>query len=66
MTSREAAVVAVLSAAYAALIIVLKFPSPTGGYTHIGDLVVFVAALLFGLVGIVGAVAADFYVGYER
>jgi uncharacterized membrane protein len=71
LTSREVAVVAVLSAAYAALIVVLKVPSPTGGYTHIGDLVVFVAALLFGyrvggLVGIVGAVAADFYVGYER
>jgi len=71
LTSREVAVVAVLSAVYATLIIVLKVPSPTGGYTHIGDLVVFAAALLFGykvggLVGIVGAVAADFYVGYER
>jgi uncharacterized membrane protein len=71
LTSKEAAVVAVLSAVYAALIIVLKVPSPTGGYTHIGDLIVFAAALLFGcrvgsLVGVVGAVAADFYVGYER
>lgn len=71
LTSREVAVVAVLSAVYAILIIVLKVPSPTGGYTHIGDLVVFAAALLFGykvggLVGIVGSVAADFYVGYER
>jgi uncharacterized membrane protein len=71
LTSREVAVVAVLSAVYAALIIVLKVPSPTGGYTHVGDLVVFAAALLFGykvsgLVGVVGAVAADFYVGYER
>jgi uncharacterized membrane protein len=71
LTSREVAVTAVLSAAYAVLIIVLKVPSPTGGYTHIGDLVVFIAALLFGckvggLVGIVGSVAADFYVGYER
>ncbi|MEM0057712.1 MAG: ECF transporter S component [Candidatus Bathyarchaeia archaeon] len=71
LTSREVAVVAVLSAVYAALIVVVKFPSPTGGYTHIGDLVVFAAALLFGyrvggLVGVVGAVAADFYVGYER
>jgi len=71
LTSKEAAVVAVLSAVYAALIIVLKVPSPTGGYTHIGDMIVFAAALLFGyrvgsLVGVVGAVAADFYVGYER
>ncbi|MEM2281408.1 MAG: ECF transporter S component [Candidatus Bathyarchaeia archaeon] len=71
LTSREVAVVAVLSAVYAVLIIVLKFPSPTGGYTHIGDLVVFVAALLFGykvggFVGVVGSVAADFYAGYER
>ncbi|MEM3703116.1 MAG: ECF transporter S component [Candidatus Bathyarchaeia archaeon] len=71
LTSREVAVVAVLSAVYAVLIIMLKVPSPTGGYTHVGDLVVFAAALLFGykvggLVGIVGSVAADFYVGYER
>ncbi|MEM2879982.1 MAG: ECF transporter S component [Candidatus Bathyarchaeia archaeon] len=71
LASREVAVVAVLSAVYATLIIVLKVPSPTGGYTHIGDLVVFAAALLFGykvggLVGVVGSVAADFYVGYER
>lgn len=71
LTSVEVAVVAVLSAAYAVLIIVLKVPSPTGGYTHIGDLIVFVAALLFGykvggLVGMIGAVAADFFVGYER
>ncbi|MEM2609461.1 MAG: ECF transporter S component [Candidatus Bathyarchaeia archaeon] len=71
LTSQEVAVVAVLSAVYAALIVVVKVPSPTGGYTHVGDLVVFAAALLFGykvggLVGVVGAVAADFYVGYER
>ena len=26
----------------------LVIPSPTGGYTHIGDFVVFAAALLFG------------------
>jgi uncharacterized membrane protein len=71
LTSLEVAVIAVLSAVYAVLIIILKVPSPTGGYTHIGDLVVFVAALLFGykvggFVGIVGSVAADFFVGYER
>jgi len=71
LTSVEVAVIAVLSALYAVMIIILKIPSPTGGYTHIGDLVVFTAALLFGykvggLVGIIGSIAADFFVGYER
>lgn len=71
LTSMEVATIAVFSAVYAALIIVSQFPSPTGGYTHIGDLAVFVAALLFGykvggLVGVVGALAADFYFAYER
>lgn len=47
------------------------FPSPTGGYTHIGDTVIFISALILGpklgaLVGIIGAVAADLYVGYPR
>jgi len=46
-------------------------PSPTGGYTHIGDSIVFVAALLFGcevgtLTGILGMVAADLVLGYPR
>lgn len=71
LTSVEAAVVAVFSALYAVMIIILKIPSPTGGYTHIGDLVIFIAALLFGhkvggLAGIIGSVAADFFVGYDR
>jgi len=71
LTSKEVAVVVVLSALYSVIIILFQFPSPTGGYTHIGDTVVFIAALLFGykvggLVGIVGSVAADFYVGYSR
>jgi len=71
LTSVEVAVIAVLSALYAVMIIILKIPSPTGGYTHIGDLVVFIAALLFGykvggIVGIIGSIAADFFVGYER
>ncbi|MEM2044894.1 MAG: ECF transporter S component [Candidatus Bathyarchaeia archaeon] len=71
LTSKEVAVTTVLSAVYATLIIVVRVPSPTGGYTHVGDVIVFVAALLFGckvggLVGAIGAVAADFYVGYER
>lgn len=71
LTSVDAAVVSVLSAVYAVMIIAVQVPSLTGGYTHIGDSVVFVAALLFGykvggLVGIIGSVAADFFVGYPR
>jgi len=47
------------------------FPSPTGGYTHIGDTVIFISALILGpklgaLIGALGAVAADIYVGYPR
>lgn len=49
----------------------LMLPSPTGGYTNIGDTIIFVAALLFGtkvggLVGVIGPVVADLYVGYPR
>jgi len=49
----------------------LMLPSPTGGYTNIGDTIIFVAALLFGvrvggLVGIIGPVVADLFVGYPR
>ena len=47
------------------------FPSPTGGYTHVGDSVIFIASLMYGprvgaIVGAIGAVAADIYVGYPR
>lgn len=71
LTSVEVAMVAVLSALYAVMIILVTIPSPTGGYTHIGDLIVFIAALLFGykvggLVGAIGSIAADFFVGYPR
>lgn len=71
LTSVEVATVAVFSALYAVMILLITVPSPTGGYTHIGDMVVFVAALLFGyrvggLVGVIGAVAADLYLGYSR
>lgn len=71
LSSVEVAVIAVLSAIYAVMIILVTVPSPTGGYTHVGDTVVFVAALLFGwkvggLVGIVGSVVADLFVGYPR
>jgi len=71
LSSVEVATVAVFSAIYAAAILMITVPSPTGGYTHIGDLVVFIAALLFGyrvggLVGVFGAVVADMYTGYSR
>jgi uncharacterized membrane protein len=62
------AVFAGLTAALTSLFVV---PSPTGGYTAIGDTMIFVAALLFGprvggLSGAIGAVAADLYTGYDR
>lgn len=46
-------------------------PSPTGGYTNLGDTVIFITALLFGskvggVVGIIGPVVADLLVGYSR
>lgn len=69
--TKEVALIAVLSAAYAASIMLVIIPSPTGGYTQIGDFVVFVAALLFGYrvggsVGVIGAVAVDLFTGYPR
>jgi uncharacterized membrane protein len=61
------ALTAVLSAAYATAILVIIVPSLTGGYTHIGDVVVFASALLFGsFVGAIGAVAVDLFAGYPR
>ena len=69
--TREIALTAVLSAAYAAAILLIIIPSPTGGYTHVGDFVVFMAALLFGyrvggFVGVIGALAVDLFTGYPR
>ena len=67
--TKEVALTAVLSAAYAAAIsLLLVIPSPTGGYTHIGDFVVFAAALLFdykvgSFAGAIGAVAVDLFTG---
>lgn len=75
LTSVEVAVVALFSALYAVMIVftyqVYPVPSPTGGFLHFGDFAVFLAALLFGekvggLVGVVGAVVADFYLAYPR
>jgi uncharacterized membrane protein len=73
MSPMDIAVVAVFSALTAVLTGTtgLMLPSPTGGYTHIGDTVIYVAALLFGckvggLVGVIGPVVADLLVGYPR
>jgi uncharacterized membrane protein len=73
LTPVEIAFVAVFSALTAVLTgsTGILLPSPTGGYTHIGDTGIFVAALLFGskvggLVGIIGPVVADLLVGYPR
>ena len=73
LTSIEIATVAIFSAMTAVLTGMVGgfMPSPTGGYTHIGDTVIFIAALLFGykvgaVAGIIGSVVADFYVGYSR
>ena len=73
LTPMEIAVVAVFSALTAVLTGTtgLMLPSPTGGYTHIGDTIIFVSALLFGckvggLVGVIGPVVADLFVGYPR
>ncbi|MFP3985589.1 MAG: ECF transporter S component [Candidatus Bathyarchaeia archaeon] len=69
--TREIALTAVLSATYAVAILLLIIPSPTGGYTHVGDFVVFMSALLFGhrvggSVGVIGAVVVDLFTGYPR
>jgi len=73
MTPMEIALVAVFSALTAVLTGTtgLMLPTPTGGYTHIGDTMIYVAALLFGckvggFVGIIGPVVADLFVGYPR
>jgi len=65
------AVVSTFSALTAALTFMLRVPSPTGGYTHVGDAAIYVAAALFGPyvglgVGLIGPAAADLLVGYPR
>lgn len=73
LSSVEVATVAVFSALTAIVTALIGglVPSPTGGYTHIGDTIIFMAALLFGykvgaLAGVIGSVVADFYLGYPR
>jgi uncharacterized membrane protein len=71
LTTLQIANSAVLSALTAILTGIAFVPSPTGGYTHIGDTIIFVASLLFGskvgaITGVIGPVAADLWVGYPR
>ena len=73
MSPYEIAASSVFSALTAVITIITGalVPSPTGGYTHIGDMVIFVAALLLGskiggITGIVGSVVADFWLAYPR
>lgn len=61
----------IFTALTAALTYLVHIPSPTGGYTHIGDTVIYLSALLFGpvvglVVGAVGPLIADLLVGYPR
>jgi len=71
LSTLQVTTTAVFSGLTAALTSLFVVPSPTGGYTAIGDTMIFVAALLFGprvggLSGAIGAVAADLYTGYDR
>ena len=73
LTTTEVATVGIFSAMTAVLtgLVGGVLPSPTGGYTHLGDTIIFMAALLFGCkvgaaAGIIGSVVADLYVGYSR
>jgi len=71
LTTMQIANSAVLSALTAILTGIAFVPSPTGGYTHLGDTIIFMASLLFGskvgaLTGVIGSVAADLWVGYPR
>jgi uncharacterized membrane protein len=71
LTTMQIANSAVLSALTAVVTGIAFVPSPTGGYTHLGDTIIFMAALLFGskvggLTGAIGSIAADLWVGYPR
>ncbi|MCX8169442.1 MAG: ECF transporter S component [Candidatus Methanomethylicia archaeon] len=73
LTPMEISITAILSALQAFLTASVGaiFPSPTGGYTHIGDTITFLAAYLFGvkistLTGVIGSLIADFYLAYPR
>lgn len=69
----ELATIVLFSALYVIIMVfswqTYPISSPVGGYLRFGDVAVFVAALFFGckvggLVGVLGAVGADFYLAY--
>ncbi len=73
LTIREVAYISVFSALTAVLTVSTGglVPSPTGGFTHIGDTIIFFTALIMGsrcgmLVGAIGSVAADIFLAYPR
>ena len=73
LTPVEIAFIAVFSALTAVVTgsTDIMLSSPTGGYTNIGDTVIFIAALLLGskvggIVGVIGPVVADLVTGYPR
>ncbi|MEM1985721.1 MAG: ECF transporter S component [Nitrososphaeria archaeon] len=73
LTIREVAYISVFSALTAVLTVGTGglVPSPTGGFTHIGDTIIFFTALIMGsrcsmLVGVIGSVAADIFLAYPR
>lgn len=73
LTIKETAYISVFSALTAVLTVGTGglVPSPTGGFTHIGDTVIFFTALMMGsrcgmLVGAIGSVAADIFLAYPR
>lgn len=73
LTIREVAYISVFSALTAVLTVSTGglVPSPTGGFTHIGDTIIFFTALIMGsrcsmLVGVIGSVAADIFLAYPR
>ncbi|RLE67112.1 MAG: hypothetical protein DRJ47_00950 [Thermoprotei archaeon] len=69
--SVKIALIALFSALTAVLTYFTRVPSPTGGYTHIGDSAIYVAALIFGIqvgapVGVIGPLVTDLVTGYPR
>lgn len=73
LTIKEVAYVSVFSALTAVLTVGTGglIPSPTGGFTHIGDTIIFFTALMMGsrcgmFVGAIGSVAADIFLAYPR
>lgn len=67
--TKRLVITAMLTAFCCVATMVVRIPSPTGGYLNMGDAVIILSALLLGpwmgaVVGGVGAAAADFLAGY--